>query len=231
MSSGQADWSRIVASDPNPPRREAMSALGVSVKDNVGVAASSDVVFIATKPQQVAEVLREIAGALYQSGALVVSIAAGVTLYTMQHALKDRGNDSARVVRVMPNTPCFVGETAAAMALGPGVSTAEKECVERLLSSVGKCHVVDEKLLDAVTGLSGSGPAYVFLTIEAMADGGVAAGLPRPVALSLAAQTVLGGAKVRARACVRMCVCARACARARAHVCACACACHRQARR
>ena len=213
MSSGQADWSRIVASDPNPPRHEAMSALGVTVKDNVGVAASSDVVFIATKPQQVAEVLREIAGTLGSSGALVVSIAAGVTLGTMQEALAGAGNGDARVVRVMPNTPCFVGETAAAMALSGGVSTAEKECVGRLLSSVGKCHVVDEKLLDAVTGLSGSGPAYVFLTIEAMADGGVAAGLPRPVALSLAAQTVLGGAKVRAR------------------VCACACACRRQARR
>ena len=218
MSSGQADWSRIVASDPNPPRREAMSALGVTVKDNVGVAASSDVVFIATKPQQVAEVLREIGGTLRTSGALVVSIAAGVTLNTMHRALECQ-NDGAMTrvdishVRVMPNTPCFVGETAAAMALSKTVSAAEKECVERLLSSVGKCHVVDEKLLDAVTGLSGSGPAYVFLTIEAMADGGVAAGLPRPVALSLAAQTVLGGAKVRAR------------------VCACACACHRQARR
>uniref|UniRef100_A0A7R9XVN8 Pyrroline-5-carboxylate reductase n=1 Tax=Prasinoderma coloniale TaxID=156133 RepID=A0A7R9XVN8_9VIRI len=198
VSSGQADWSRIVASDPNPPRREAMSALGVTVKDNVGVAASSDVVFIATKPQQVAEVLREIAGTLYSSGALVVSIAAGVTLNTMYDALVGAGNANAGIshVRVMPNTPCFVGETAAAMALSGGVSTAEKECVERLLSSVGKCHVVDEKLLDAVTGLSGSGPAYVFLTIEAMADGGVAAGLPRPVALSLAAQTVLGGAKM-----------------------------------
>ena len=221
MSSGQADWSRIVASDPNPPRREAMSALGVTVKDNVGVAASSDVVFIATKPQQVAEVLREIAGTLYESGALVVSIAAGVTLNTMFDALVGAGNANAGIshVRVMPNTPCFVGETAAAMALSGGVSTAEKECVERLLSSVGKCHVVDEKLLDAVTGLSGSGPAYVFLTIEAMADGGVAAGLPRPVALSLAAQTVLGGAKVRARACV--CMCAWSCARARVRVCVC----------
>eukprot|EP00793_Prasinoderma_coloniale_P003311 PRCOL_00005946-RA len=151
-----------------------MSALGVTVKDNVGVAASSDVVFIATKPQQVAEVLREIAGTLYSSGALVVSIAAGVTLNTMYDALVGAGNANAGIshVRVMPNTPCFVGETAAAMALSGGVSTAEKECVERLLSSVGKCHVVDEKLLDAVTGLSGSGPAYVFLTIEAMADGG-----------------------------------------------------------
>jgi len=96
----------------------------------------------------------------------------------------------------MPNTPCLVGESAAAMCVGGAADAADADGVRTLLSAVGVVHAVDEKLLSAVTGLSSSGPAYVFLIIEALADGGVRAGLPRDVSQALAAQTVLGGARM-----------------------------------
>lgn len=96
----------------------------------------------------------------------------------------------------MPNTPCLVGETAAAMCLGGKAEKNDAEVVHTLMSAVGTIYIVDEKLLGAVTGLSGSGPAYIFLMIEGLADGGVRAGLPRDIAQQLAAQTVLGAAKM-----------------------------------
>ena len=121
---------------------------------------------------------------------LVVSIAAGVTLSTLQAAT---GAD-ARIIRVMPNTPCLVGETAAAMCLNSKADDTDAEVVKTLFDAVGTIYRVDEKLLSAVTGLSGSGPAYIFVMIEALSDGGVKAGLPRDVAIKLAAQTVKGAA-------------------------------------
>ena len=99
-------------------------------------------------------------------------------------------------MRVMPNTPALVGASASAFALGKAATAADAQLAHRLFSSVGKAYELKEGLLDAVTGLSGSGPAYVYLVIEALSDGGVAAGLPRDVATSLAAQTVLGSAKM-----------------------------------
>ena len=136
-------------------------------------------------------VLREVRPQL-QPHTVIVSIAAGITLST----LKEAAGEGARVVRVMPNTPCLVGETAAAMCLGGGATDEDAELVLTLFSAVGTIYRVEEKLLSAVTGLSGSGPAYVFVMIEALADGGVRAGLPRDVAQQLAAQTVLGSAKM-----------------------------------
>ncbi|CAI5973549.1 unnamed protein product [Closterium sp. NIES-65] len=157
------------------------------------LAAASDVIFIAVKPHTVKAVLSELRdSAAITSTHLVVSIAAGVTIANLQQW----AGDEAKIVRVMPNTPCLVGQTAAAMSLGGKATAEDAALVQRMFEAVGKIQQVEEKLLDAVTGLSGSGPAYVFMAIEALADGGVAAGLPRDVALSLAAQTVYGSAKM-----------------------------------
>jgi pyrroline-5-carboxylate reductase len=122
---------------------------------------------------------------------LFVSIAAGVTIARLSAGL---GTD--RVIRVMPNTPCLVGKGAAAFARGPSATPADGERVAKLLNAVGLAFELDEKLLDAVTGLSGSGPAFVYVVIEALSDGGVRMGLPRHVATQLAAQTVLGAAQM-----------------------------------
>ncbi|KAL0709522.1 hypothetical protein Bca4012_016500 [Brassica carinata] len=120
---------------------------------------------------------------------LLVSVAAGIKLKDLQEWA---GHD--RVIRVMPNTPAAVGEGASVMSLGTAATEEDGALVAKLFGSVGKMFKADEKMFDAVTGLSGSGPAYVFLAIEALADGGVAAGLPRELALGLASQTVLGAA-------------------------------------
>src|SRR5262249_42034718 len=122
---------------------------------------------------------------------LVVSIAAGVPISKLTAGLK-----TERVARVMPNTPALVGKGASAYALAAGPSPADGQVVGQLLGAVGKAFLVDEKLLDAVTGLSGSGPAFVYVMIEALADGGVKMGLPRDVAMALAAQTVRGAAEM-----------------------------------
>lgn len=111
-------------------------------------------------------------------------------------ALQEAAGPEASVIRVMPNTPVFVGEVAAAIALGKKASKKDGDLVTALFNSVGYCAAVDEKMISAVTGVSGSGPAYIFILIEALADGGVRAGLPRDIAQKLAAQTVLGAAKM-----------------------------------
>jgi pyrroline-5-carboxylate reductase len=123
---------------------------------------------------------------------LIISIAAGVPLRKLENALFA----GARVVRAMPNTPALAGASASAYALGEWATREDAATAQRLFSAVGVAFEVEEKLLDAVTGLSGSGPAYVYLVLEALSDGGVAAGLPRDVATRLAAQTVLGAAKM-----------------------------------
>eukprot|EP00742_Colponemidia_sp_Colp-10_P002273 GILJ01002427.1.p1 GENE.GILJ01002427.1~~GILJ01002427.1.p1 ORF type:complete len:270 (+),score=25.42 GILJ01002427.1:45-854(+) len=186
------DYARMIVSDPYTPSLDAFRALGVTAtSSNVEVASNSEIIIIALKPDVVCHVLDEVVAHIRPSH-LVISIAAGVTLSTLQQHLPP----STRVVRVMPNTPCLVGQTAAGFALGSHATGADKETVERIFGAVGISYCVPEKQLDAVTGLSGSGPAYVFMMIEALADGGVRAGLPRPVALGLAAQTVYGSAKM-----------------------------------
>lgn len=154
--------------------------------------AGCDVVLLCTKPQDVVPALRELGGVLKGDGLLVVSIAAGITL----EALEDGATEKIRVIRAMPNTPALVGEGAAAFCCGTRATREDAECAAMLLGKVGLALEVPERLMDAVTGLSGSGPAYVYLMIEAMADGGVRCGLPRDQALELATQTVLGAARM-----------------------------------
>src|SRR5580765_5720755 len=158
---------------------------------NPDVLKFAEVIVLAVKPDQVAGVLAEIRPHFTEKH-LLISIAAGVTIARLEAGL---GAD-ARVVRVMPNTPALVGESASAFALGKAAAATDAEIARKRLSVVGVAFQVKEALLDAVTGLSGSGPAYVYLFIEGLSDGGVAAGLPRDVATKLAAQTVLGSAKM-----------------------------------
>ncbi len=192
ISAGMALADDITASDVMPERRDFIAkTIGVGVTgDNIEVVRSSDIIVLAVKPNHVGPVLEELKPYL-SSDHLLISIAAGVKIDVMERHL----NWGVRVVRVMPNQPCLVGASASAFALGRSARKEDKETVQRVLESVGVAFALDEKLLDAVTGLSGSGPAYVYMFIEALADGGVLAGLPRDVATILAAQTVLGSAK------------------------------------
>jgi pyrroline-5-carboxylate reductase len=192
VAAGCAAREGLSASDLIPAAREAFGREtgGRFHADNLEVVAAADVLFIAVKPDQVTDLLKEIQGGL-ESRHLLVSIAAGVPLAKLEAAAP-----GARCIRVMPNTPALVGASASAFAVGTEATREDAELVQKLLGSVGLALEVKEKLLDAVTGLSGSGPAYGFLMIEALADGGVAAGLPRDVAQRLAAQTLLGAAKM-----------------------------------
>jgi pyrroline-5-carboxylate reductase len=167
------------------------AGLGATPGDNKSVCRSADLLVIAVKPQAVAGLLSDVASEI-NGRHLIVSIAAGVTIAKIEHLL----GGSRRIVRVMPNTPCLVGAAASGIAAGPAATPEDLATVVKLFESVGVARVVPESMLDAVTGLSGSGPAFVFAMIEAMSDGGVRAGLPRETATALAAQTVLGSAKM-----------------------------------
>jgi len=184
---------QVVMSDVDPARRDFIAReLAVRVvDDNKTLAEASDIVVVALKPGVVRSVLPGLADAITPQK-LVVSIAAGITLAELEAML----GEGTRVVRVMPNTPCLVGSGAAGFACGSAASKADADVVAQILGAVGVCFPLPEKLLDAVTGLSGSGPAFVAVVIEALADGGVLCGIPRDVALTLAAQTVLGTARL-----------------------------------
>ncbi|MCP4254556.1 MAG: pyrroline-5-carboxylate reductase [Candidatus Scalindua sp.] len=162
-----------------------------TTQDNKEVTANSDVIILAVKPNIMGAILEELKNGI-TSEHLVVSIAAGIPLNFMESSL----NEGCRAIRVMPNTPCLVGETAAGYALGKNATREDGELVGRILNAVGKSYLLEEKYLDAVTGLSGSGPAFIYMVIEALADGGVKMGLPRDVSTELAAQTTFGAAKM-----------------------------------
>lgn len=191
VRSGFVTPERIVAGDVEPAARTAFEhAVGAAtVIDNAAVVAGADVIVLAVKPQSLAPVLQELQP-LLKSEQLVVSIVAGATIKSLTSMLSAK----VRIMRVMPNTPCLVGRGASAYSLGPHASRQDAEFAQALLSTVGLAVEVPESQLDAVTGLSGSGPAYAFQVIEALSDGGVCAGLPRDVATRLAAQTLLGAA-------------------------------------
>jgi pyrroline-5-carboxylate reductase len=193
IRAGMATQQNISASDPLDTARAAMAtATGVSVTDsNARVAHKSDVLVLAVKPQSMAHVLMHLRPVVTPAH-LVISIAAGVSLKTLATGL----GEERRLVRVMPNTPALIGEGAAAYCVGPHANPQDEAIVQACLSSVGRAFAVPESLIDAVTGLSGSGPAFVAVVIEALADGGVRVGLPRDIATALAAQTVLGSARL-----------------------------------
>eukprot|EP00873_Tetraselmis_striata_P018986 jgi/Tetstr1/439250/TSEL_027692.t1 len=192
VAQGISSPAKMRCTDPNDVRRGVFEEFGATAYgSSLEVIKNSDIVFIAVKPQYVSVVLKEAAEFLTDNH-VVVSIAAGVTVGTMQSA----AGPNAKIIRVMPNTPCLVSATAAAMCRGAKATAEDGAAVMELMSSVGTCVECDEKLFNAVTAVSGSGPAYVFLAIEALADGGVAAGLPRDISLQLAAQTVMGSAKM-----------------------------------
>lgn len=193
LSAGIVTSKEILASDVASQALDSFAAATGSrtCDDNMEVVRKSPVIILAVKPNCVQPVLEQIKS-VFTPEHLLISIAAGVKLESIQQALCP----GARVLRVMPNTPALAGASASAFAKGDSVLPEDVQLTARLFGAVGEVVEVKEPLLDAVTGLSGSGPAYICLVIEALSDGGVAAGLPRDTAIRLAAQTVLGTAKM-----------------------------------
>jgi len=183
----------ILASDIKAERlRLFQETFGVrTFKENTEVGTLADILLLAVKPQDMGQVLESLASAIDEHKTLI-SIAAGIPIGFIAEKLAK----NTRIIRVMPNAPALVLEGAAAIAKGEYATEEDLEMALRIFSAVGKAVVVEEHLLDAVTGLSASGPAYIAVVIEALADGGVKMGLPRDVALTLAAQTVLGTARM-----------------------------------
>ena len=187
LSSGWAAPDELAVVEPVASRREELAArfAGVTVGTEV---VGADGAVIAVKPADVAAACRDL------PVKRILSIAAGVSVAAIEGA----AGEGVAVVRAMPNTPALVGAGAAAIAGGTSAGAADLDWAESILGAVGEVVRVPEKLLDAVTGLSGSGPAYVFLVAEALIDAGVLAGLPRDVSTTLAVQTLLGSARMLA---------------------------------
>ena len=183
-----------ISATVNHSERAAMLATkyGIEVStDNRAAIRDADVILLCVKPQVLGDVLGEI-GEQLRPEQLVITIAAAVPTYYIEQ----RVPAGVPVVRAMPNTPAMVGAGMTAFCCGKAVKPADLEVVHRLFSTVGETARVDEKHMDAVTGLSGSGPAYTFMILESLAEGGVKMGLPRDIAMKLAGQTVMGAAKM-----------------------------------
>lgn len=193
LASGVCSADRIVASDVSQAQLDRLTeahAIRITT-DTAAAVAKADIVVLAIKPQVFPTLLPTLAKTL-PANALVISIAAGIPIAVIEAQLPH----GTRVVRAMPNTPALIGQGASAVAAGTHATADDMELALRMFNSVGRCVKLDEHLLDAVTGLSGSGPAYAFVMIEALADAGVNVGLPRAEAQLLAAQTLLGAAKL-----------------------------------
>ncbi|MEJ6949507.1 pyrroline-5-carboxylate reductase [Natronospora cellulosivora (SeqCode)] len=191
----------IIGSDLNADIRESNENYFFirTCKKNTEVVKKSDIIILAVKPQVMANVLKEIAP--YSEKKIIISIAAGIDIEKIKNHLAE----TCRVVRVMPNTPAMVNQAVSAVAVDPNfksdnesqnILSKDLEKVDEILASVGEVVHVEENMMDAVTGLSGSGPAYIYLLIEALSDGGVLMGLSRDISMKLAAQTVLGAASM-----------------------------------
>ncbi|GMR32763.1 hypothetical protein PMAYCL1PPCAC_02958, partial [Pristionchus mayeri] len=194
INSGRIAPENIIASSPRADVAllEQCKAMGLATThENTEVTHKSDVVFLAVKPPHVSKVTSEIAPS-FSRDQLLVSIALGITIRNIESLLPSK----SRVVRVMPNTPAVVRAGASAFSMGSACKEADSDIVKELLSTVGFAVEVPEAYIDPVTGLSGSGPSYMFAVIEGLADGGVKAGLPRDLAVKLACHTLLGAAKM-----------------------------------
>ena len=183
---------QILLSDavPEASARLARDAGGVVAESNQAMVQQCDVIVLCVKPDDALQALRELGQAL--SGKLLISIVAGLTIESLQTA----AGSGVRIVRVMPNTPALIRRGATVFARGASATEADATETERLFGAVGIVFEMKESLLNVVTGLSGSGPAFVYMVIEALADGGVLMGLPRGCAIELAAQTVSGAAEM-----------------------------------
>ena len=192
LSRGLVTPSQLTVCDIAPERLEYLkNSFGVHIEENNRtVAAASDVLFLTVKPQVMPSLLAEINKSVLKK-TLVVSIAAGVKISTLEKYLVE-----VPVIRVMPNTPVAVGEGMAAVARGTHADEAAAALVLELFSAVGRSILLDESMMDAVTGLSGSAPAFFFMMLDALSDAGVKVGLSRKNALLLSAQTMLGAAKM-----------------------------------
>jgi len=198
-SAGLVKTEDMICSDISDEMLENMSrTVGIRrTKNNKEVVSESNVIIIAVKPHLVKHVLSEATSCLIDNkisvdNKLFVSIAAGITIGQIEQWLPN----GTHVIRVMPNTPALVQCAASVYSNGSHASNKDEQLVKQLFSCIGYCTTLPERYLDAVTGLSGSGPAYVFMAIESMADGGVKMGLPRDIALQLAAHTIMGAAKM-----------------------------------
>ena len=197
LSASFIEAKNVFVSEPSEAKRDTLHAeykIKVSA-DNRELVKKCDIIILAVKPQIVQKVLRDIAS-LVGRDKLVISIAAGVPIAIMDDVLRGGKNKKFSIVRTMPNTPALVQEGVTAIASGEHVRKIDVKIAHRIFEAVGRTVDVEEDQLDAVTGLSGSGPAYIFMLIEALSDAGVKMGLSREVANTLTIQTVLGSAKL-----------------------------------
>lgn len=194
IQSGLYQTGDITVSEPDTKRRDYLKATYAirAAEDSLTLWQECDIVILAVKPQIMASMLRE-ARLHIQERHLLISIAAGLPLHFYSECIS---SETCRVIRVMPNTPALILQGASAICGNQNVKTADLEKAQRIFSAVGTTVVLDESYLDAVTGLSGSGPAYVFTFVEALIDAGIKCGLARPVAESLTLQTILGSIKL-----------------------------------
>jgi pyrroline-5-carboxylate reductase len=190
LATGQVSRENLIFYDPDPVRQEEMQVYGLEAAPDNPAVMRAQVVLLAVKPQVLGAVLAE-TREYARPQHLIISIAAGVPLSVLEAAFPE-----SRVVRAMPNAPTLVGAGMAALAAGSLTTPEDLVLAQEIFRAVGRAVVLEEKLLDAVTGLSGSGPAFAAVFIEALADGGVKVGLPRNLALTLATQTVLGTARL-----------------------------------
>ena len=191
ISNGVVSASDVYGYDVSDAAKEKAKENKINILgSNLDVASNSDVLILAVKPQFLSDAVKELNGKI-SSNTIVISIVAGRTIEALEELLGE-----VKIVRTMPNTPALIREAAIGYSFNGLIAEDDKEVVKQILSSFGKAIEVPERLMDAVVGVSGSAPAYVFMFIEAMADGAVAEGMPRALAYEFAAQAVMGSAKL-----------------------------------